>query len=179
MRKAAFGYGQYFGALGGGQSEYVVVPLADHTMEAIPAGLGDEQAIFVGDILATGFFAAERAEISPGDTVAVIGAGPLGLMSIMSAQLFRPAPVFVVDMVDSRLELAQGLGAIPINATQTQPVEAIKQATGGFGVDSSIEAVGLLESIRTPISCVRGGGTISSVGVSNPAPGDFPYLDMF
>jgi threonine dehydrogenase-like Zn-dependent dehydrogenase len=148
-------------------------------MEAIPAGLGDEQAIFVGDILATGFFAAERAEISPGDTVAVIGAGPVGLMSIMSAQLFGPARVFVVDMVDSRLELAQGFGAIPINATQTEPVEAIKQATGGFGVDSSIEAVGLLESIGTAIACVRGGGTISSVGVPNHATGDFPYVEMW
>jgi alcohol dehydrogenase len=179
VQKATFGYGQYFGALGGGQSEYVVVPLADHTMEAIPAGLGDEQAIFVGDILATGFFAAERAEISAGDTVAVIGAGPVGLMSIMSAQLFGPARVFVVDMVDSRLELAQGLGAIPINAAQREPVEAIKQATGGFGVDCSIEAVGLLESIGTAIACVRGGGTISSVGVPNHATGDFPYLDMW
>jgi len=82
-------------------------------------------------------------------------------------------------MVDSRLELAQGVGAIPINATQTEPLEAIKQATGGFGVDSSIEAVGLLESIGTAIACVRGGGTISSVGVPNHATGDFPYVETW
>jgi threonine dehydrogenase-like Zn-dependent dehydrogenase len=179
VSKATFGYGEYFGDLGGGQAEYVVVPLADHTMEPIPAGLGDEQAIFVGDILATGFFAAERAEIGAGDTVAVIGAGPVGLMSIMCAQLFGPARVFVVDMVDSRLELAQSLGAIPINADQTEPVEAIKHATGGFGVDRSIEAVGLLSAIETAIACVRGGGTISTVGVPNHTSGEFPYLLMW
>ena len=179
VSKATFGYGQLFGALGGGQAEYVVVPLADHTMEPIPTGLGDEQAIFVGDILATGYFAAERAEITPGDTVAVIGAGPVGLMSIMSAQLFGPARVFVVDMVDSRLELAQDLGAIPVNASQVKPEEAIKGATGGFGADRSIEAVGLLSAIETAIACVRGGGTISTVGVPNHERGEFPYLHMW
>src|SRR3979411_1806320 len=101
--KATFGHGEQFGNLGGGQSEYVVVPLADHSMERIPDGLTDEQAIFVGDILATGFFGAERAEIKPGDFVAVIGAGPVGLMATMCAQLFGPDRVFVVDMVASRL----------------------------------------------------------------------------
>jgi alcohol dehydrogenase len=174
--KATFGYGVHFGALGGGQAEFVVVPLADHTLEPIPSDLSDEQAIFVGDILATGFFAAERAEIEAGDTVAVIGAGPVGLMSIMSAQLFGPARILVVDMVDSRLELAQGMGAIPINAAQTEPVEAIRNATGGFGTDRSIEAVGLLSAIETAINCVRGGGTISTVGVPNHTSGEFPYL---
>jgi len=179
VSKATFGYGKHFGNLGGGQAEYVVVPLADHTLEPIPHDLGDEQAIFVGDILATGFFAAERAEIKPGDTVAVIGAGPVGLMSIMSAQLFGPARVFAIDMVDSRLELAQGLGAVPINAGQTPAVDAVKAATGGFGVDRSIEAVGDLAAIASAIECVRGGGTISTVGVPNHASGDFPYLQMW
>jgi threonine dehydrogenase-like Zn-dependent dehydrogenase len=179
VERGAFGYGEYFGALGGGQAEFVLVPLADTTMEAIPNGLDDEQAIFVGDILATGFFAAERAEIKPGDTVAVIGAGPVGLMSIMSAQLFGPARVFAVDMVDSRLEFAEGMGAIPINAGESHPVEAIKHATGGFGVDRSIEAVGVLSAVETALQCVRGGGTISMVGVPNHTIGDFPYLDVW
>jgi len=177
--KATFGHGEYFGGLGGGQAEYVVVPNADHTMELIPAGMPDEQAIFVGDILATGFFAAERAEIKPGDTVAVVGAGPVGLMAIMCAQLFGPARVFVVDMVDSRLEFAQGMGAIPINAKETHPVEAIKRDTGGFGVDRSIECVGVLTAVETAIQVVKGGGTISMVGIPNHSVGDFPYLDMW
>ena len=179
VERGAFGYGEFFGALGGAQAEFITVPLADTTLEAIPDGITDEQAIFVGDILATGFFAAERAEIKPGDSVAVIGAGPVGLMTIMCAQLFGPARVFVTDMVDSRLEFAQGIGAVPINATETHPVEAIKAQTGGYGADRSIECVGVLEAVQTAIECVRGGGTISMVGIPNHTIGDFPYLDVW
>src|SRR6266851_5695113 len=111
--KATFGHGEYFGNLGGGQAEFVVVPLADHSMEPIPAGMTDEQAIFVGDIL------------------------------------------------DARLEIAQELGGIPINAKQMNPVETIRERTGGLGADASIECVGLLSAVDTAIHCVRGGGTIS------------------
>jgi threonine dehydrogenase-like Zn-dependent dehydrogenase len=177
--KGTFGHGEYFGDLGGGQAEYVVVPLADHSMELIPKGMTDEQAIFVGDILSTGFFGAERAEIKPGDVVAVIGAGPVGLMATMCAQLFGPARVFVVDMVDSRLETAMDLGGIPINAKQVHPVEAIQSQTGGLGADSSIECVGLLPAVETAIESVRGGGTISMVGVPSAVVADFPYMKMW
>jgi 2-desacetyl-2-hydroxyethyl bacteriochlorophyllide A dehydrogenase len=179
VERGAFGYGEFFGALGGAQSEFVAVPLADTTLELIPEGISDDSAIFVGDILATGFYAAERAEIKPGDTVAVVGAGPVGLMATMCAQLFGPARVFVVDMVDSRLEVAQELGAIPINASEVHPVEAIKNATEGFGVDSSIECVGVLEAVETAMECVKGGGTISMVGIPNHTIGDFPYIDFW
>src|SRR5438067_8031537 len=113
-------------------------------MEIIPEGMTDEQAIFVGDILSTGFFGAERAEIKPGDVTAIVGAGPVGLMATMCAQLFGPARTFVIDMVDSRLEIAQELGGIPVNSKQVHPVEAIEHATNGVGADSSIECVGLL-----------------------------------
>jgi threonine dehydrogenase-like Zn-dependent dehydrogenase len=175
VARAVFGHGDKFGGLGGGQAEYVVVPLADHSMELIPEGMTDEQAIFVGDILATGFFGAERAEIKPGDVVAVVGAGPVGLMATMCAQLFGPARVFVVDMVDSRLEVARQLGGIPIHANHVKPAEAIKGETGGVGADSSIECVGLLSAVDTAIHCVRGGGTISMVGVPSAITGNFPY----
>jgi threonine dehydrogenase-like Zn-dependent dehydrogenase len=177
--KGTFGHGEYFGGLGGGQAEYVVVPNADHTMESIPTGMSDEQAIFVGDILATGFFGAERAEIKPGDVVAVVGAGPVGLMATMCAQLFGPARTFVIDMVESRLEIAQELGGIPINSKQVHPVEAIERVTDGLGADSSIECVGLLPAVDTAIQCVRGGGTISMVGVPSAVLGDFPYMRMW
>ncbi|HYT11402.1 MAG TPA: alcohol dehydrogenase family protein [Candidatus Nitrosopolaris sp.] len=179
VSKATFGFGEYYGDLGGGQSEYVVVPLADHSMEPIPAGMSDEQAIFVGDILATGYFGAERAEITPGDAVAVIGAGPVGLMATMCAQLFGPARTFVVDMVDSRLEIAQELGGIPINAKDVHPVSAIQEQTGGLGADSSIECVGAATAVDTAIRSVRGGGTISMVGVPSVVTGEFPYLDIW
>src|SRR5438094_2387905 len=179
VSKATFGHGEYFGGLGGGQAEYVVVPLADHSMEIIPEGMTDEQAIFVGDILSTGFFGAERAEIKPGDTVAVVGAGPVGLMATMCAQLFGPARTFVIDMVESRLEVAQELGGIPINAKEVHPVAAIEKATGGIGAEPSIECVGLLSAVDTAIHAVRGGGTISMVGVPSAVQGDFPYLRMW
>lgn len=177
--KATFGHGEYFGGLGGGQAEYVVVPNADHSMELIPEGMSDEQAIFVGDILATGFFGAERAEIKPGDTVAIVGAGPVGLMATMCAQLFGPARTFVIDMVDSRLEVAQELGGIAINASHHHPIQTIERYTDGIGADSSIECVGLPSAIDTAIHCVRGGGTISMVGVPSVVSGDFHYMRMW
>ncbi len=177
--KATFGHGEYFGDLGGGQAEYCVIPHADHTLEPIPEAMSDEQAIFVGDILATGYFGALRAEIEAGDTVAVVGAGPVGLMAVMSANLFGPSRVFAIDMVDARLEMAQTLGATPINAKEVNPVEAIAAATGDHGADSSIECVGFAPAIDTAINCVRGGGTISMVGVPDSVAGDFPYMRMW
>ena len=177
--KGTFGHGEYFGDLGGGQAEFVVVPKADHSMEPIPPTLSDEQAIFVGDILSTGFFGVERAEIKPGDVVAIIGAGPVGLMATMCAQLFGPSRIFVVDMIDSRLEMARNLGGIAINASQVDPVEEIQNQTGGIGADASIECVGLLSAVDTCITSVRGGGTISMVGVPSAMIGDFPYMTMW
>src|SRR5260370_37895289 len=101
-------------------------------MELIPDGMSDEQAIFVGDILSTGMFAAERAEIHPGDVVAVIGAGPVGVMATMCAQLFGPSRVVVVDMVESRLEIALALAGSPVKASRGDPVESDAVSTGGI-----------------------------------------------
>src|SRR5260370_36133427 len=97
----------------------------------------------------------------------------------MCAQLFGPARTFVIDMVDSRLEIGQELGGTPINSKQVHPVEAIEKATDGVGADSSIECVGLLPAVDTAIQCVRGGGTISMVGVPSAVLGDFPYMRMW
>ncbi len=179
VNKGTFGHGEYFGNLGGGQAEWVVVPLADHTLEVIPEGMTDEQAIFVGDILSTAYFGAERAEIKPGDTVAVIGAGPVGLLAVMAAQLFGPARVYAVDMVDARLEVAQELGAIPVDASQVHPVEFLLKATQGHGVDRSIECVGAIAAVETAYNCVRGGGTISMVGVPSKTEWEFPIMEAW
>jgi threonine dehydrogenase-like Zn-dependent dehydrogenase len=177
--KATFGHGSYFGGLGGGQAEYVVVPNADLNLARIPDSVSDEQAIFVGDILSTGLFAAERGEIRPGDTVAVIGAGPVGLMAVMCAALFGPARLFAVDMVDSRLELAGELGASPLDTRAVNPEVEVQRQTGGLGVDSVLECVGRLSAIETSLRCVRGGGTVSSVGVPSEVSGEFPFLDVW
>jgi threonine dehydrogenase-like Zn-dependent dehydrogenase len=176
VSKATFGHGEFWGGLGGGQAEYVVVPDADSTLEPIPEGMSDEDAIFVGDIMSTAYFGAERAEIKPGDVVAVVGAGPVGLLTVQAAQLWGPARVYAIDMVDQRLELAQEYGAIPVNARAVNPVEHIQKETGGRGADSSIECVGVHSAIMTSINVVRGGGTISVVGVPDTTMGDFPYI---
>jgi alcohol dehydrogenase len=177
--KGTFGHGQYFGNLGGGQAEYCLVPFADHTLEPIPPEVSDEQAVFVGDVLATAYFGVERSEVKPGDTLAVIGCGPVGLLSVMTAQLFGPARVFAVDTVPERLRLAEELGAIAIDASRSHPVEAIQRATGEVGADASVECVGALPAIETAIECVRGGGTISMVGVPAAVSADFPYLQFW
>ena len=177
--RATFGFGTYFGGLGGAQAEYVVVPHANVNLAPIPDGVEDEQAIFVGDILATGFFCAERGEIRAGDTVAVVGAGPVGLMAVMCAHLFGPARVFAVDMVDSRLEVAGDLGAIPLDSRATNVQVELQRHTRGVGADVVLECVGQLAAIETSINCVRGGGTVSSVGVPSGVNGDFPYYDVW
>ena len=176
QEKGTFGHGDYFGGLGGGQAEYVVVPLADHTLELIPAGMTDEQAIFVGDIMSTAYFGAERADIRPGDNVAVVGAGPVGLCAVMAAQLFGPARVFAVDMVAERLELARELGAIPVSTAEFNPVSRLQDLTAGLGVDASIECVGHVSAVETAIHCVRGGGTCSMVGVPSKSEWPFPLM---
>ena len=175
VQKGVFGYGEHFGGLGGGQAEYCVVPLANTTLERIPDAVTDEQALFVGDILATGFFGADRAGIKPGDTVAVIGAGPVGLMAIMSAALMGPAAIYAVDMVDARLEMAQELGAIPVNNGDGAAAKVIKELTS-HGVDRAIECVGLASTIETAMYSVRPGGTVSVVGVPEQTEGPFPYM---
>ncbi|MDQ6771656.1 MAG: alcohol dehydrogenase family protein [Candidatus Dormibacteraeota bacterium] len=177
--RAIFGHGEYLGDLGGGQAESVVVPGADVNLARIPDGVTDEQAIFVGDILATGYFAAERGLIKPGDTVAIIGAGPVGLMAAMCAQLFGPARVFIVDSVSERLELARELGAIPLDARSVNPETEIRRHTEGAGADAVLECVGRIEAIETAINSCRGGGTISSVGVPSQLTADFPYFDLW
>lgn len=174
--KGTFGHGEYFGDLGGGQAEFVVVPLADHTLERIPDGMTDEQAIFVGDIMSTAYFGAERAEIRPGDTVAVIGAGPVGLCAVMAAQLFGPARVFAVDMVQDRLDLVRELGGIPVNGNEVNAVEFLQSQTHGHGVDSTIECVGHVSAVETAVYAVRGGGVCSMVGVPSKTEWAFPLM---
>jgi len=178
LSKGVFGNGENFGNLGGGQAEFCVAPLANQTLELIPEGVSDEQALFCGDILATGFFGADRAGIQPGDTVAVIGAGPVGLMAVMAANLFGPSQVFSVDMVESRLEVAQRLGATAINPAEGNTAKQIKKLTG-FGADRVIEAVGLAATIETALYSVRPGGTVAVVGVPELAEGNFPFMRVW
>ena len=151
--------------LDGGQAEAVAVPGADHALKRIPDGISVEQSVLLTDILPTGFYGAKNADIRPGQTVAVIGLGPVGLLAIETAQLYGPARIFAIDRVPERLAIAEGLGAIPVNA-DADAAAIVREATGGTGPDAVIEAVGADETIQTAIELVRPAGVVSVVGVS-------------
>jgi threonine dehydrogenase-like Zn-dependent dehydrogenase len=156
--------------LHGGQAEAVAVPAADASVLPIPEAISDEQAVLLTDILPTGYLAAQRADIKPGDTVVVVGLGPVGTLALQCAQLFGPGRVLAVDMVPERLANAERLGAEPVDASDGGTVAQVMEKTGGRGAAAVIEAVGADQTIMDAILCAAPGGTISVVGVNlNPA----------
>jgi len=152
--------------LPGGQAEAVGVPAADTSVLKIPEGITDEQAVLLTDILPTGYLGAQRADITPGDVVVVIGLGPVGVFALQCAQLYGPSRILAVDMVPDRLARAEALGAEPIDASDGNTVAKIYEATGGRGASAVIEAVGADGSINDAILCAAPGATISVVGVN-------------
>ena len=151
----------------GCQAEYVRVPHANMGMYKIPDGLVDEDVLYVGDILSTGYFGAEKAEIKPGDTVAVFGSGPVGMCAMATARLWGPACIVAVDTNEFRLETAlkQGIADVALNPEKCDVVAEIKKLTDGHGADSTIEAVGITPTYNMAINCVRNAGVVSIIGV--------------
>jgi glutathione-independent formaldehyde dehydrogenase len=138
----AYGY-VAMGPYRGGQAEHLRVPFADFNCLKLPPGAEhDADFVLLADIFPTGYHGCELAEVSPGETVAVYGAGPVGLMAAYSALLRGAAKVFVVDEVPERLQKAEEIGAIPINFRVGDPAEQIKQQLGGEGADKGVDAVG-------------------------------------
>ncbi|MEP7341786.1 MAG: zinc-dependent alcohol dehydrogenase [Acidobacteriota bacterium] len=185
-----FGYSHMYGGYAGGQSEYVRVPFADVGPFKIPEGMADEQVLFLSDIFPTGFMAAENCNITPGDTVAVWGCGPVGQFAIVSAWMLGAERVIAIDQVPERLDLARSFGkAETIDFSKSDVFEMLKEMTGGVGPDSCIDAVGLeahgtsadaiydraktalymatdrLHALRQAINACRKGGTVSVPGV--------------
>ncbi|MDI9441709.1 MAG: alcohol dehydrogenase [Bacillota bacterium] len=157
-----FGY-----MIDGCQADYVRVPYADSGMYIIPEGLTDEDVIFVGDILSTGYYGAEMGRIQPGDTVAVFGSGPVGMCAMATARLWGPANIIAVDIDDSRLEFAQknGWADMGLNPNKVDVPQAIKDLTEGRGADVTIEANGFEPTFKGALDSVRPGGTVSVIGV--------------
>jgi alcohol dehydrogenase len=161
-----FGHGKRWGGFPGTQAEYMRIPYADMVLEPIPADVTEEQAIFVGDILSTGYMACENGSIRPGDVVAIFGAGPVGLCTLATARLFGASRIISVDLLNYRLEAAKRLGAdIVINPVETDVAKEIKKITDGRGADVTIEAIGSPETLNSCLESVKGGGNISIVGV--------------
>lgn len=201
---ALFGYSHLFGGYAGGQAEYVRVPFADIGPCKVPDGMSDEQALFLTDILPTGYQAAENANIQPGDTVAVWGCGPVGQFAIQSARWLGAERVIAIDQVPRRLEMARQYGnAETINFAEQDVYETLNQMTYGIGPDCCIDAVGLeahgtsadaiydrvkqatylatdrLHVLRQAINCCRKGGTLSIPGVYGGVLDKMPFGAAF
>jgi 2-desacetyl-2-hydroxyethyl bacteriochlorophyllide A dehydrogenase len=160
-----FGHGATLGSLQGTQAEQALVPTADLTLRKVPEGVSDEVALFAGDVLGTGFHAVTAAGVRPGDSVAVLGLGPVGLCAVQAAVAAGAGHVVAVDTVDDRLEMARSFGAVPVHLTEGDPRGHVKQATGGRGVDVAVDAVGHADALELAIRLARKCGTVSVVGV--------------
>ena len=162
------GIGWIFGNLiDGTQAEYVRVPFAENSVYKIPAGVTDSEGILLSDILPTGFeIGVQYGHVKPGDVVAVIGSGPVGLSAVMTAGLYGPSKVIALDLDDARLTRAQGLGATDtVNSSAANWKEQVLALTDGLGVDVAIEAVGIPQTFTMATQIVRPGGNVANVGV--------------
>lgn len=185
-----YGYTHAFGGYAGAHAQYVRVPFADNDCFKVPGGMPDEQALFLSDAAPTGYMGADFCNIQPGDTVAVWGAGGVGLMAMQSAYLLGAARVIAIDRLSERLQLARDhAGAETLDYTRDNVLEALKEMTGGRGPDSCIDAVGMEAhgtgvgyaydrvkqtlrlqtdrgtALREAILACRKGGTLSILGV--------------
>ncbi len=161
------GGGWIFGyKIDGTQAEYVRVPFADTSTYPVPDGVLDEDILMLADILPTGYeVGVLNGGVRPGDVVAVVGSGPVGLSAISGARLFSPSHVVAIDLADSRLEAAKQFGAdVTVNNITEDPLEVIRSLTGGLGADVAIEAAGTPGALEAALQLARGRGTVSVVG---------------
>lgn len=151
----------------GTQAEYVRIPHAETSLYPIPAGADEEALVMLSDILPTGFECGVlNGKVQPGSTVAIVGAGPIGLASLLTAQFYSPAQIIMIDRDAHRLEAASRFGATAcIDSRMSEPVAALMKLTGGVGVDCAIEAVGVPETFELCEALIAPGGVIANVGV--------------
>jgi len=185
-----FGYSHMLGGFAGGQAQYARVPFADIGTIKVPDDLPDDKVLFLSDIFPTGYMGADMCDIEPGDTIAVWGAGPVGLFAMKSAYLLGAERVIAIDRIPYRLRMAaERTGAIPLNYAETSVLETLKEMTGGRGPDKCIDAVGMEAhahglqyaydrakqavmaetdrpiALREAVLACRNGGIVSVIGV--------------
>jgi alcohol dehydrogenase len=168
-------YGQCLGGGGwilgntidGTQAEYVRVAFADNSTYPAPIGVSDESLLMLADILPTAYeVGVLNGGVRPGDIVAIVGAGPIGLSAILGSRLFNPSHIVAIDLADSRLDAAKRFGAdIIINNSREDPREAILELSDGLGADVSIEAVGVAATFELAATLIRPGGHVANIGV--------------
>jgi alcohol dehydrogenase len=173
--------GRYGQCLGGGwifghlinglQAEYARVPFADNSVYKVPAQLTDEQVLFLADILPTSFeVGVLNGMVSPGDVVAIVGAGPIGLAAILTTRLYTPGRIVAIDLADSRLDSARRFGAdTTINNGGTDAIAAVMELTDGLGADVAFEAVGVPQTFELAADLTRPGGRVANIGVHGSA----------
>jgi alcohol dehydrogenase len=151
----------------GTQAEYVRVPFVDNSTYPVPAGVNDEELLMLADILPTAYeVGVLNGQVRPGDVVAIVGAGPIGLSAITGAKLFSPSLIVAIDMAPARLEAAKQFGAdVVINNSEQDPVAVINELTEGLGADVAIEAVGVPATFELAADLVRPLGRIANIGV--------------
>jgi alcohol dehydrogenase len=151
----------------GTQAEHVRIPFADNSLYRVPPGADEDALVMLSDILPTGFeVGVLNGAVKPGDTVAIVGAGPIGLAALLTAQFYSPAELIMVDLDDNRLEVSRKLGATRlVNSGDGKAVERVLALTGGRGVDVAIEAVGIPATFDICQEVVAAGGHVANVGV--------------
>jgi alcohol dehydrogenase len=162
------GGGWIFGhTIDGLQAEYARVPFADNSVYKVPEQLSDEQVLFLADILPTAYeVGVLNGRVSPGDVVAIVGAGPIGLSAMLTARLYTPGRIVAIDLADSRLESARQFGAdTTINNGHEDAVAQIMELTDGLGADVAFEAVGVPETFELACELIRPGGRVANIGV--------------
>jgi len=159
-----FGHGSKLGDLQGAQAEQLLVPRANLTLRRVPEGMSADVALFAGDVMGTGYHAITHAGTRAGDTVAVLGLGPVGLCAVQAARASGATHVFAIDTVAARLELAGSFGATPVHLTEEDPKGTVRTATEGLGVDVVVDAVGDPGPLALAVSLARDAGTISGIG---------------
>jgi alcohol dehydrogenase len=162
------GGGWIFGHLINGlQAEYARVPFADNSVYEVPGQLSDEQVLFLADILPTSFeVGVLNGMVAPGDVVAIVGAGPIGLAAILTARLYTPGRIVAIDLADSRLESALRFGAdTTINNASEDAIARVMELTDGLGADVAFEAVGVPQTFELAAELIRAGGHVANIGV--------------
>lgn len=150
----------------GTQAEYVRVPFADTSVYLLPDGVRDEAALMLADIMPTSYEVGVRnGRVEPGDCVVVVGAGPIGLAAITTAQLYSPSQIVAIDLAPSRLDAAKQFGADVTISADRNPVDVVLELTGGLGADVVIEAVGVPDTFELCTRLVRPGGHVANIGV--------------
>jgi 2-desacetyl-2-hydroxyethyl bacteriochlorophyllide A dehydrogenase len=163
--KRTFGHGANMGGLEGTQAEQALVPNANLTLRRVPESVSDDVALFAGDVMGTGYHSISDGGVRPGDSVAVLGLGPVGLCAVQAAVAAGASPVVAIDTVEDRLAMARQFGALAVHLTEQNPREAIKQATVGQGVDVAVDAVGHPDALELAIRLARKAGTVVAIGV--------------